>query len=59
MADVNARIREIADRSSARTDDWDFMCECGDPACHERVTLSVAEYEELQKRHEPVIAPGH
>jgi len=59
VAEVNARIREIAERSAASTDDWDFICECGDPACQERVTLSVAEYVELQKRREPVLAPGH
>ena len=59
VAEVNARIREIAERSAARTDDWDFMCECGDRACQERVTLSVAAYEELQKRREPVLAAAH
>jgi hypothetical protein len=59
VAEVNARIREIAGRSAASTDDWDFICECGDPTCQERVTLSVAEYEKLQRRREPVLAPGH
>jgi hypothetical protein len=59
VAEVNARIREIAERSAAATDDWDFMCECGDPACQARVTLSVAEYEALQERKAPVLAPGH
>jgi len=59
VAEVNARIREIAERSAARTDDWDFICECGDHACQERVRLSVAEYEALQARKEPVLAPAH
>jgi hypothetical protein len=59
VSEVNARIREIAERSAARADDWDFLCECGHPACQERVTLSVAEYEALQARKEPVLAPEH
>jgi hypothetical protein len=59
VADVNARIREIADRSVEREAEWEFMCECGDHACETWVTLSVSQYEALVDSGEHVLAPGH
>jgi hypothetical protein len=59
VADVNARIREIADRSVERESEWEFMCECGDPACQVRVSLTVAEYEDLLDSGGHVLALGH
>ena len=56
VADVNARIREIAERSAERASDWEFMCECG---CGERVRLGLEEYEGLLAKGLPVVVPGH
>ena len=62
MAEVNAHVRELADRldaTGASEDLWGFRCECGDAACHEPVPLPLARYELLKHRSEPVLAPGH
>ena len=58
--DVNERIREISDNFGQKDATYDFLCECSDPACAERVVLTTAEYEHV--RAEPtrfVIAKGH
>jgi hypothetical protein len=62
MAEVNAHVRELADRldrTGASEDLWGFRCECGDAACREPVPLPLARYEWLKRRGEPVLAPGH
>jgi hypothetical protein len=55
---VNERIREIAG-----DDDWyiqEFLCECGDPACTERIPLTVGEYEQVRSSPRRfVLLPGH
>jgi hypothetical protein len=56
--DVNERIAESAERFEA--DRTEFVCECADPNCTERVLMTLAEYEEV--RAEPttfLLAPGH
>ena len=59
--DVNERVKEV-DRSqnSSTAETWDFLCECGNSTCLERVSLTVDEYEQV--RSDPtlfVIVPGH
>ena len=44
--DVNERIAESAERFSAR--DAEFVCECADPACAERVPATLEQYEEVR-----------
>jgi len=56
--DVNERIAESAERFDA--DRTEFVCECSDPSCTHRVTVTLAEYEEV--RAEPstfLVTPGH
>lgn len=58
--DVNERIREISDTFEQADATYDFLCECSDPSCSERVVLTPAEYEHV--RAEPtrfVVAKGH
>jgi hypothetical protein len=58
--EVNERIREISDTFQQEYATYDFVCECSDPACAERVVLTRAEYEHI--RSEPtrfVVAKGH
>ena len=43
--DVNERIAESAERFSAR--DAEFVCECADPACAERVPATLELYEDV------------
>jgi hypothetical protein len=56
--DVNERIRDL--RDEAGRDLVEFLCECGDDDCVERIALSPDEYEEV--RADPVlfaVAAGH
>ena len=59
--DVNERVKRIDSEQSAPADErWDFLCECGDAQCIERVSLTVEEYERV--RSNPVhffVVPGH
>ena len=52
--DVNERVRVIDDRLSDRTDDastlWEFLCECGDATCVDRISMTNLEYEEVRAR---------
>lgn len=38
---------------------WDFLCECGDPACAELVHLALADYDELRAAEAFVLAESH
>ena len=56
---VNERIKDVADalRDGER---YQFLCECADPTCAERITLSTAEYEEIRASPRRfVLAAGH
>ncbi|MGH2977096.1 MAG: hypothetical protein ACRDKC_01815 [Gaiellaceae bacterium] len=56
--DVNERIAESAERFEA--DSTEFVCECADPNCTERLTVALAEYEEVRARPTSfLLAPGH
>jgi hypothetical protein len=44
--DVNERIAESADRFDAR--DAEFVCECADPGCVERVPATLDRYEQVR-----------
>jgi hypothetical protein len=55
---VNERINEVTGGPSS--DRFEFLCECSDPACTERIELTRKEYEAV--RADPrgfVVAPGH
>ncbi len=62
--EVNERIGQL-DRTLARpgleTDSlWEFICECGDQACCEPVSLRSSEYEGIRARATSfLIVPGH
>ncbi len=56
--EVNERIRDIAGDSAGLR--HEFLCECSDATCTERIALSREEYEQV--RADPtrfVLAPGH
>jgi hypothetical protein len=58
--EVNERLRSANESFRELTDRMDVVCECGDPACVERITLSVAEYEQLRAQgNQFVLLPGH
>jgi hypothetical protein len=60
--EVNERINDTADHlaTASGEDKWEYLCECADPSCTERITLSRSEYEAV--RADPrrfVLTPGH
>ena len=65
LRSANERIerasRDFAERGFARErEEAEFFCECGREVCHDRVTLTLAEYEAahaLPGRF--VLLPGH
>jgi hypothetical protein len=56
--DVNERIAESAQRFNAG--DAEFVCECADPTCAERVPATLDEYEEVRSDGTHfLLTPGH
>ena len=57
---VNERIRDVGARHGSDPHDYQFLCECSDPTCLERVTLSLDEYEAVRAEATRfVLAEGH
>jgi hypothetical protein len=57
---VNERIENLAQRFELKDEPLDLVCECGDPDCVRRISMTRAEYEEL--RSDPrlfAVHPGH
>lgn len=57
---LNENIRGAVDRYGSDGHAYSFVCECSDPGCVERVTLSTREYELVRADGTRfVLAPGH
>ena len=60
LGEVNQKIRDLA--ANVDPDDvsrWEFVCECGEQGCTERVGLPLARYDELKHANGALLAPGH
>ena len=58
--EVNERVRTINEGFSQVLEDAEFICECGNEGCAERITLTLADYERI--RSDPtwfIVKPGH
>ena len=58
--EVNERISDLAGQFGLEEQPLDLVCECGDPACAERISMSRGEYEQV--RADPThfaVFPGH
>ena len=58
--EVNERLRELGESFSLVSEVAEFVCECANTACAERLTMSLSAYEHV--RSDPkwfVIVPGH
>jgi hypothetical protein len=56
--EVNERIAESA--GAVGLDDAEFVCECADPTCTERVNVELDEYEAVRNDSTQfLLAPGH
>jgi hypothetical protein len=57
---VNERIEEIARTPEAVSAVHEFVCECVNGDCYERVQLSLVEYEQIRADATHfLVAPGH
>lgn len=56
---VNERINEAAAGMQGEQA-YTFLCECSDPSCTERLSLTRIEYEDVRSKPTRfVLAPGH
>ncbi|HSP71817.1 MAG TPA: hypothetical protein VLN26_05560 [Gaiellaceae bacterium] len=58
--EVNERLEELGRRTGTAEGGVDFVCECADESCTERIQLSLREYEDV--RADPrqfAVLPGH
>ena len=56
--DVNERIAESAERFDADT--TQFVCECSDPGCIDRVEATLEQYETVREDATTfLLVPGH
>jgi len=58
--EVNERVRDTQETFDVGRDEAEFVCECGDASCVDRIRMTLAKYEEL--RAEPThfaVRPGH
>jgi hypothetical protein len=58
--DINERIRGAVEGHPADGHVYEYLCECSDAGCVERIRLTTDEYEAV--RSDPrrfVLAPGH
>jgi hypothetical protein len=46
--EVNERVRAINEGFAGPLEEAEFVCECGDDSCTERIRLRVSDYEELR-----------
>jgi hypothetical protein len=58
--EVNERLRELGESFSLVSEVAEFVCECANTACAERIRLTLQEYEHV--RSKPtwfILVPGH
>src|SRR5215212_8831802 len=57
---VNEQIESANDRFGVTTEQVEFVCECAAQECTERITLTLAQYEELRRVPTHfIVKPGH
>lgn len=57
---MNERIRDLANGHGSDQHAYEFLCECADPGCVDRVTLTLKDYEAVRADGTRfVLAEGH
>jgi hypothetical protein len=60
LGEVNRSIRDLAAKVDPHDSSmWEFVCECGEEDCTERVGLALARFDELKHADLALLAPGH
>jgi hypothetical protein len=58
--DVNERVKDVNDVFSVVTPVGDWVCECADTACSERILLTLEQYEAIRASGTHfAVAPEH
>jgi hypothetical protein len=58
--ELNEAIEQQALRFGGIDDEYEFICECSQTDCVERLTLTLREYEQIRAEGTRfVVAPGH
>ena len=58
--ELNERIEQVAEAFDFGSDPLELVCECGNPNCTQRITLSPGEYETLRSDLlQFAVASGH
>jgi hypothetical protein len=56
--EVNERVEQMQNGLLGPDPQW--VCECGDETCFDKVTVSLPEYHEVRSHHDWfLIVPGH
>ena len=48
--DVNERLKGVSEGFGDVLPEFDIICECGDPACTDRISMTLSEYEQLRAK---------
>ena len=54
------RVNDEIAKDPGRFESAEFVCECGEPECHDQISLPLSRYAEIrQDRLVFFVAPGH
>jgi hypothetical protein len=57
---VNERVLDVNSSLGPTARIADFVCECRDPECSERLTLSISQFHAVRSRpRRHIVRPGH
>lgn len=57
---INERLKEMQETFHVMTEHSEFVCECGNADCTERIMLSLSDYERLRSDATTfAVVPGH
>ncbi len=57
---VNERLKELGEAFEGITERAEFVCECADRSCAQRIEMTLAEYERVRRKPTRFMtAPGH
>jgi hypothetical protein len=58
--EVNERVKDLDERLAWQLDRGDWLCECEDETCFERIRMALPEYERLRAHgNRFAVKPGH
>ena len=57
---VNERIKELGEKVLNAVSELDFACECDNPECHSPITMTIEEFDAIDRRDNRfVVLRGH